>query len=162
TCDPPDGSTFPVGTTTVTCQATDGTNVVAQCTFSVTVTDCEAPQAACRPAPNPGDKKIPVAGKNPSSGQNPDGYYQLLSRDNCDGSPKMYVQDTASTFLAGPFNNGDIVKLSQNKGGTPHSDPGTPPVVAHIHLNGDAWVYAADADGNISDRVLAKVPPPDK
>jgi len=27
-----------------------------------------------------GDKKIPVAGKNPSSGQNPDGYYQLLSK----------------------------------------------------------------------------------
>jgi hypothetical protein len=37
TCDPPSGSTFPVGETTVTCTATDECGNVGQCTFTVTV-----------------------------------------------------------------------------------------------------------------------------
>jgi hypothetical protein len=35
-CSPPSGSTFPVGTTTVTCTATDASGNTAQCTFTVT------------------------------------------------------------------------------------------------------------------------------
>ncbi len=37
-CVPPSGSLFPVGTTTVTCTATDGSANTAICTFTVTVT----------------------------------------------------------------------------------------------------------------------------
>ncbi|MBI2935799.1 MAG: HYR domain-containing protein [Chloroflexi bacterium] len=37
TCDPPSGSLFPVGATTVTCTATDGTGNAATVSFSVTV-----------------------------------------------------------------------------------------------------------------------------
>jgi hypothetical protein len=47
-CSPPSGSTFPVGTTTVTCTATDpcgGGSV--ECSFSVTVEDREAPSITC-------------------------------------------------------------------------------------------------------------------
>jgi HYR domain/FG-GAP-like repeat len=36
-CNPPSGSTFPVGSTTVTCTATDTSNNVAQCSFTLTV-----------------------------------------------------------------------------------------------------------------------------
>src|SRR5260221_375131 len=36
-CSPPSGSTFPVGTTTVTCRATDGTGNANSCSFTVTV-----------------------------------------------------------------------------------------------------------------------------
>ena len=36
-CNPPSGSTFPVGTTVVTCTATDGQSNTATCTFTVTV-----------------------------------------------------------------------------------------------------------------------------
>ena len=36
-CNPPSGSTFPVGTTSVTCTATDTSGNTAQCTFVVTV-----------------------------------------------------------------------------------------------------------------------------
>ena len=43
TCTPPSGSTFPIGTTTVTCRATDRRNNTATKTFSVTVTDSAAP-----------------------------------------------------------------------------------------------------------------------
>ncbi len=36
-CNPPSGSTFPVGTTTVTCTATDASGNTATCSFTVTV-----------------------------------------------------------------------------------------------------------------------------
>lgn len=36
-CVPPSGSTFPAGTTTVTCTATDGAGLTATCSFTVTV-----------------------------------------------------------------------------------------------------------------------------
>jgi uncharacterized repeat protein (TIGR01451 family) len=37
-CDPPSGSSFPVGATTVTCTATDLSDATATCSFTVTVT----------------------------------------------------------------------------------------------------------------------------
>jgi len=43
TCSPPSGSGFPVGTTTATCAATDGSGNTASCAFSVTVTDTHPP-----------------------------------------------------------------------------------------------------------------------
>jgi len=50
TCNPPSGSTFPVGATTVTCKATDQLGNTATCTFTVTVKDVEKPVITC-PAP---------------------------------------------------------------------------------------------------------------
>lgn len=47
TCDPPSGFRFPVGTTTVTCTATDQAGNVARCTFEVTVDDTEGPEIMC-------------------------------------------------------------------------------------------------------------------
>ena len=41
------GSVFPVGTSMVTFSATDGVNAPVTCTFSVTVTDDEAPVITC-------------------------------------------------------------------------------------------------------------------
>jgi len=38
-CAPPSGSQFPLGTTTVSCTATDGSANVATCSFTVTVFD---------------------------------------------------------------------------------------------------------------------------
>lgn len=46
-CDPPSGSTFPVGTTPVTCIAEDEFGNTASCTFTVTVEDVELPQVTC-------------------------------------------------------------------------------------------------------------------
>jgi hypothetical protein len=43
TCNPPSGSTFPKGTTTVTCTATDGAGNTASCSFTVTVNDAIPP-----------------------------------------------------------------------------------------------------------------------
>jgi hypothetical protein len=47
TCSPASGSTFAKGTTSVTCTATDPSGNSSSCTFSVTVTDTQAPTIAC-------------------------------------------------------------------------------------------------------------------
>jgi len=46
-CSPPSGSTFPKGTTQVTCTATDTSGNTASCTFNVTVNDNENPTITC-------------------------------------------------------------------------------------------------------------------
>jgi HYR domain len=46
-CDRASGSVFDVGTTTVTCTATDTAGNTSQCSFDVTVNDAEAPIIAC-------------------------------------------------------------------------------------------------------------------
>jgi hypothetical protein len=46
-CTPPSGSAFPVGTTTVSCSATDAAGNVSSCSFNVTVNDCENPTIQC-------------------------------------------------------------------------------------------------------------------
>ncbi|HXG68863.1 MAG TPA: HYR domain-containing protein, partial [Blastocatellia bacterium] len=49
-CSPQSGSTFPVGTTPVTCTATDSGGATATCSFTVTVTDAQPVTIIC-PAP---------------------------------------------------------------------------------------------------------------
>ena len=46
-CNPPSGSTFPIGTTTVECTATDAAGNVGRCTFDVIVNDATAPEITC-------------------------------------------------------------------------------------------------------------------
>ena len=46
-CDPPLGSRFPIGTTTVTCTATDRSGNVSTCALMVTVLDDRAPEILC-------------------------------------------------------------------------------------------------------------------
>jgi len=126
------------------------------------VADVEAPVAAVQAGPNPSGNKVPTAGKNPRSGQNPDGFYRLLASDNCDASPLIYVRDSASAFVAGPYATGAIVKITQNPTATPEAKPMGGVVEAHIILNGDALVYAVDSAGNVSSPVPALVPPAPK
>ena len=144
----PSGSTFPHGTNTVTVTGVDHSGNTNTCTFTITVLDREAPLVSCRPAPNPSGK-IPPPGKGGGTGQNPGGYYELLAKDNCDPNPAIYIKDTASSFVAGPFHDGDIVRV-KHTGGTPSSVPGTAPVVAIISLNGNGLTIAQDADGNVT------------
>ncbi|MDO8368214.1 MAG: choice-of-anchor L domain-containing protein [Saprospiraceae bacterium] len=46
-CVPPSGSTFPVGTSTVTCTATDQLGNKGDCNFTITVKDAEKPSINC-------------------------------------------------------------------------------------------------------------------
>jgi hypothetical protein len=46
-CTPPSGSTFPLGTTTVQCVATDAAGNNNSCSFTVTIQDKQQPQISC-------------------------------------------------------------------------------------------------------------------
>jgi hypothetical protein len=61
--------------------------------------------------------------------------------------------------VAGPFQVGDKVKITQAPGVTPVQKPGAGVIVAHIMLKGDAIAMAVDAAGN-RVRCLCLVPPP--
>jgi len=54
-CSPASGTTFPLGTTTVACTATDAAGNSSSCSFRVTVVDTTAPSIAC-----PADLTIPA------------------------------------------------------------------------------------------------------
>jgi len=57
------------------------------------------------------------------------------------------VADSASRFVAGPFNSGDIAKITQDGASMPEVKTMAGVVVAHILIHGDALVSAVDADG---------------
>lgn len=46
-CSPASGSSFPVGTTTVSCSVSDASNNTAACSFTVTVNDTQTPSITC-------------------------------------------------------------------------------------------------------------------
>jgi hypothetical protein len=123
--------------------------------------DTTPPVATCEPTNNPGGKNVPPAGDNPSSGQNPDGFYVLLATDDVDPNPDITVSDTGSSFVAGPYASGTKIKLTQAPGATPNVKPGAGDIDWHITLKGDAVVTATDSSGNTAS-VTCHVPPPPK
>jgi hypothetical protein len=70
--------------------------------------------------------------------------------DNCDPNPKVYVKDSASGFVAGPFTSGNKVLIRKNPNQAPFSRSGPAPYKATIQLKGDPQVYGVDANGNQS------------
>ncbi|GIV30933.1 MAG: hypothetical protein KatS3mg029_0284 [Saprospiraceae bacterium] len=84
------GGTFPVGTTTETYTVTDGAGNTASCSFTVTVTDDEAPVAACL---NP-TAQLDANGQ--ASVSNADVFDAANSSDNCGNPYAVFV--TPNTF----------------------------------------------------------------
>src|SRR6185436_263110 len=111
-----------------------------------TVLDKEAPRVDCIPTTNPGGNNVPPA----SPTGNPDGFFQLIGTDNGDPNPKLYIKDSVSGFVAGPFYNGDKVKITQAKGAGPNQKPMAGAIKAHITIRGNAMLYGVDASGNRS------------
>jgi hypothetical protein len=73
-CDPPSGTLFPVGTTTVTCYATNTSGGGSTpCTFTVTVQDTEPPVITC-PGPMVVDATSPAGAVVP---------FPVTATDNC-------------------------------------------------------------------------------
>ena len=75
TCSPASGSSFPAGTTTVTCTATDASGNQGSCSFTVTVADNQNPVVTC-----PADKTL-TAGANCMASTT----YAATATDNCPG-----------------------------------------------------------------------------
>jgi hypothetical protein len=124
--------------------------------------DTTPPVAACIPTTNPSGKKIPPAGKNPKSGQNPDGFYELTVTDLVDPNPQIFIHDSKSKFVAGPYDDGTKIKLIQAPGAKPKVKPGAGVIDWKIKLKGDALLVAVDASGNVAAPVTCRVPPPPK
>lgn len=152
TCVPPSGSVFALGATTVTCEATDAAGNTGSNTGTITVVDTTAPAVACPEGPNP-DGTIP-------SSHNPDGFYLLEGTDVVDADPQVFVRDSESGTVWGPFSSGQRIKYTEN--GAKPSIRTMPGGILKITGNGDAEVYATDFSGNTSDPVACRVPPPPK
>ena len=89
------GSTFPVGTTTVTYTVTDGSNNVDSCSFTVTVVDAELPLITC-----PGNITV---GNDPNVCSAVVTYTAPVGTDNCPGAVTTLTSGLASgsTFPVG-------------------------------------------------------------
>ncbi len=142
----------------MTLTVTDSKGASNSCTATVTVEDAVAPVATCVPGPNPSGRNIPNAGGISESGSDPSGFFELIATDNCDSTPQIFIQDSASDFVAGPFSSGDKVKITQAPGVPPNREPMAGVIVAHIQLRGDALIYGVDAAGNKSEPHSCLVP----
>ncbi len=128
--------------------------------------DATPPEVSCVEGVNPSGKNIPggkASGKG--QGQNPDGFYELIAIDAFDPNPRIFVLDTGSGVVFGPFPSGTVVKYTEAAGATPKikkmgSTQGQAGAVNwHIIGNGDMNVYAEDAAGNRADCTSCLVPP---
>ena len=150
TCTPPSGSLFGLGATTVTCQATDAAGNTGSGTGTIRVVDTTAPAVGCPEGPNPG-------GHVPSS-HNPDGFYDLVATDVVDTAPQVFLRDTGSGTVWGPFASGQHIKYTENN--AKPSIKTMPGGILKITGTGDAEVFATDFSGNTSAPVACRVPPP--
>ena len=110
----------------------------------------------------PSEKKNGKPDKNSKREAELEGFYQLMAHDNCDSKPRLHIRDSASGFVAGPFANGDIVKLKKKNGGKDSDDEkdeknARPPIVARLGLQGDGLLYGVDASGNVGASILCAV-----
>lgn len=131
--------------------------------------DTTPPEAACLESTNPSGK-IPPAPANGGQAQNPDGFYELSAEDDvwADAALEVFVVDTGSGTVFGPFDVGTIIKYTEDQFAVPEmkkigSDKGKADAVTwHIIGNGDAALYAVDGSGNQSSNAMCLVPPPPK
>lgn len=91
-CEPPSGSTFPPGTTVVTCTAVDSERHSGQCSFKVTVRDTQGPEITV-----PADITVPCI---TTSGAHVT--FDASAADVCDGPvPVFFTPPSGSLFHSG-------------------------------------------------------------
>ena len=150
-CTPPSGSTFALGATTVTCTAKDAAGNTGSDTAVMRVVDTTPPVSTCVPGPNP-------SGNVPAS-NNPDGYYTIGSTDLVDTAVDIFIHDSDSTAVFGPYPNTTNIKLVQAPGATPNVKPASGAVDYKVTLKGDAVIVGVDNAHNASTGVSCLVPP---
>lgn len=121
--------------------------------------DTTPPVISCTQTTNPSGTNVPQA---PGTGQNEDGFYVLTATDDVDANPDIFLADTGSSAVFGPFESGTTIKLVQAPGAAPSQKPGPGATDWIITLKGDGSLYATDASGNESDPVSCLVPPKPK
>ncbi len=122
--------------------------------------DTTPPEFTCTPTVNPNGGNVPRANR-----ENEDGFYLLEATDAVDPNPLIYVVDSGSGTVFGPFPSGTRIKYTEAPGGTPSQKPMGGPGSAvdwHITGTGDMQIYAVDFSGNVGDAITCLVPPPPK
>jgi hypothetical protein len=125
----------------------------------------QAHQGICTETTNPHGQTVPPAGSTtlpgPKGGQNEDGFYLISSNTGVD----VFVQDTGSGTIFGPFDSGTKIKYTQAPGATPSSkkigsaNGQAGAVQFHITGTGDAFVFPINEPNH---GVFCLVPPPPK
>ena len=125
----------------------------------------QAHQGICEETTNPHGQTVPPAGSTtlpgPNGGQNEDGFYRISSNTGFN----VFVKDTGSGQVFGPFTSGTKIKYTQAPGATPSSNKigstsgQAGAVQFHITGTGDAFVFTADSPQN---GAFCRVPPPPK
>jgi hypothetical protein len=87
------GSSFPVGTTTVTCTLKDKFNNTAQCSFKVTVVDNEAPVLSL-----PSDQTVCAAGEGSCAAVV---NFSASANDNCEGAVSVSCSTAGGPVVSG-------------------------------------------------------------
>ena len=165
-----------LGNDTITASVTLANPTGATDTETVTKSwvDTTPPVASCVETVNPSGNKTPPAGTTTPPGTstngplNPDEYYQLNATDDVwpAASLQVFVIDTGSGTVFGPYPVGTNIMYTEAPGATPTAMPigsstgQAGAVSVHIIGTGDAAIYAVDGSGNVSARVSCLVPPP--
>jgi hypothetical protein len=133
--------------------------------ITIHVPDVVPPEAACAETVNPSGNNVPKAPGKGGQGQNQDGFYELQATDNFDPTLDLFVTDTGSGVVFGPFPSGTRIKYTEANGAVPSIKAMGGPDSAvdwHIKGQGDAQLTAVDDAGNVSAAAACLVPPPPK
>jgi hypothetical protein len=147
-----------LGTDVINACFTDAQGAKACASATQTWQDTTPPVPSCPPGPNPGGNTPGSSG----NGQNPSGFYRLLAMDAVDPDPQVFLKDSGSGVVFGPFHSGIAIKYTQAPGATPVQKGMAGEVAWHITGKGDAQVYARDAVGNVAAPIGCTVPPTKK
>lgn len=74
----------------------------------------------------------------------------VFAQDDQDPAPRIYIKDSASAFVAGPYTSGAVLSIRKNPKMAPFSRPLTAPYTAYIQLKGNPLMYAVDSQGAAS------------
>jgi hypothetical protein len=89
----------------------------------------------------------PVLGVTPAANR---GYYQVGATSDCYLASQLqfYVKDTGSTFVAGPYSSGTVVKIKKSP--ATGIGPASGPASVTVKVLGNGQIYAVDPAGQIS------------
>jgi len=124
-CAPPSGSTFPAGTTAVTCTATDVAGNTGSCSFTVSVHEPVPPMVSC----------VDDITVDCGSDTSPAATGTATAMDNCPGATVSYTDQVAIEIE--PASLGNWALATQNTGAASFVEgPGTPPLLTgSLHLS---------------------------
>lgn len=71
----------------------------------------------------------------------------LRATDDTDPNPSIFIKDSASTFIAGPFTNAEQVHVRVVPAGTPFQTRLMGAISARVQLKGTPLVFATDSSG---------------